>query len=88
MSKPLSIKYPQTQQEAWDIMITLAREFNSEVIILSQDDMSDFMGTEDWTEKDYKKAIQLAVEELCEGVGYAMDNAYHNVNNSKKKFKN
>lgn len=81
--KPKTIKYPKTQNEAFELVFNLCQKFNFEAILLSKNDFKEHYGTENWTEKHYQQAIELATEELCEQVGYVIDEAFIQVNKNK-----
>jgi hypothetical protein len=81
--KPKTIKYPKNQAEAIDTAFQLASVFDFKVIALSQEDYDDQMGTENWTKKDYEKARLIALEDICDGIGYAIDESIICVNNGK-----
>ena len=85
MPKPTTkkINYPKTQEEAQELVFKLCQEFKFQAVLLSQDDFQEHYGTEKWTEQHYNQAIELAMEELCEQVGYALDEAFIKVNKNK-----
>lgn len=80
MSKPLSIKYPSTEDEAIEICIQLAEAFRFKFVLIQKSDFEDMMGTEEWTEEDYKNAVEIATDEVGEGAGFAIQNAIEEIN--------
>jgi predicted SAM-dependent methyltransferase len=81
--KPKTIKYPKTQDEAFELVFKLCKEFKFQAVLLSQDDFQEHFGTEKWTQQDYQQAVEIALEELCEQVGYVVDEALIQVNKNK-----
>ena len=81
--KSKTIKYPKTEAEAIDLVFKLSNDFNFKAIILSREDLDDKMGTEEWKEKHYSIALELALEEVCESVGFAIDACIDQVNKNK-----
>jgi hypothetical protein len=87
-NKPKTTMYPKTQEQAFKLMLKLAKDFEFEPIIICRDDFQDQMETETWTDADYKNAFKICVSDLCDGVGYAIDGAIIQVNKNKKLYKN
>lgn len=81
--KTKTTKYPLTQEEAFELVFKLSNDFNFKAIILSKEDLDDKMGTEEWKEKHYSIALELALEEVCESVGFAIDACIDQVNKNK-----
>jgi hypothetical protein len=77
------INYPKTQDEAFELVFKLCNDFEFQAVLLSENDFQEHFGTEKWTKRDYKQAVELALEELCSDVGYVIDEALIQVNKNK-----
>lgn len=78
------MKKPKDIDEALEIVHQLSKSFNFEAIIIAKQDFDDHMQTENWTEKDYKKAIYNATEMLSDEIGFILDEVIVNINADKK----
>jgi predicted SAM-dependent methyltransferase len=85
MPKPTTkkINYPKTQNEAFELVFKLCKDFEFQAVLISENDFQEHFGTEKWTKKDYKQAVEIALEELCSDVGYVLDEALIQVNKNK-----
>jgi hypothetical protein len=81
--KPKTVKYPKNNQEAFDLIFKIARDFEAEAVILSKEDFDEHCGVENWTKADRENAIALALEEVCESVAYAFNDAIDKINHRK-----
>lgn len=81
--KPKTVKYPKNDQEAFELIFKIARDFNAEAVILSNEDFDEHCGVKNWTQKDRENAIALVLEEVCESVGYAVNDAVDKINHQK-----
>jgi hypothetical protein len=79
------IKRPKDIDEALEIVHQLSKAFKFEAIIISKQDFDDHMGTENWTKKDYDKAIYNATDRLCEDVGFVLDETICHINQDKSR---
>ena len=78
------IKRPKDIDEALEIVHQLSKAFKFEAIIISKQDFDDHMATDNWTEKDYDKAVYNATDTLCEDIGFVLDEVIVNINADKK----
>jgi len=77
------MKKPKDIDEALEIVHQLSKQFRFETIIISERDFDDTMGTENWTKKDYDKAIYNATDTLCEELGFVLDETICYINQDK-----
>lgn len=83
MSKDKHIKKPQTIDDAMEIIHALGQQFGFQSISVAREDFEDMMNTEGWTKEQIDMAVELAIEEVGDQVGYALDNAIESVNKNK-----
>lgn len=74
-------KQPKTAHEAQDLIHEIAKKFDMTAIVIGHADFDDMMGTEGWTKEQTDKAVEIATDEVAEHVGFALDNAIHEINN-------
>ena len=73
----------KSQIEAHEYLYKVAKKYGIMFVSVSTEDFAEQMGTEDWTEKNIKDAVQWSVEQIGENVGYVMDNAIEIINANK-----
>ena len=83
MSKDTHIKKPQTIDEAMEIIFALGQRFGFQSISIAREDFEDMMNTEGWTKEQTDRAVEVAIEEVGDQVGYAIDNAIHAINSKR-----
>jgi len=74
----------KTQMEAHGYLYKVGKKYGILFVSVSTEDFAEQMGTEDWTEKNIRDAVQWSVEQIGENVGYVMDNAIEIINANKK----
>ena len=74
------IKLPTSEEEAILLCSHLAEQFKFQCILIQKSDFENLMGTENWTDKEYKNAMELAAEEIANQAGNAIQNAVEEVN--------
>lgn len=74
---------PTTEEQAVELCIKLAEKFRFQFIIFQKSDFEDLIGTEDWTEEDYHKAVELATEDLANNAGDSIQHIVNEINESR-----
>jgi len=77
------MKKPKNRKEAFDLIFTISEEHGLSSLIVSQEDFEHQAGTENWTNEDYKKAIELAFVSLCDATFFEIETAIDKVNKRK-----